>query len=69
VWLAQTPQGDMAVVYLEAEDPEQVISHLAVSDLPFDRWFRQQLLELHGLDLTQAQTEPPLELIFVWQTL
>jgi hypothetical protein len=45
-----------------------VISQVAASDLPFDRWYRQQLQEFHGLDLMQSKAAPPNELIFVWQT-
>ena len=66
-WLSAALQGDLAIVYLEAEHAEQVLPLLVASDLPFDRWFRQQLLELHGLDVTQPQAAPPKELIFVWQ--
>jgi hypothetical protein len=55
------------IVSLEAEHSEQVLPQLVASDLPFDRWFRQQLLELHGLDVTQALSRPPVELVFIWQ--
>ena len=67
IWLAQTLQGDMAIMYLEAEHPEQMLPQLAASDLPFDRWLRQQLLELHCLDVTQPKAGLANELIFVWQ--
>jgi len=69
VWVAQILQGEIAIVYLEAEELAQVILQLAVSDLPFDRWFRQQLQEAHGLDVTQPQAvTPSTEVIFDWQT-
>jgi hypothetical protein len=67
VWVSQTPQREIAIVSIETEDPEQVISQVATSDLPFDRWFRQQMKELHGLDVTQPKAAPPKELIFTWQ--
>jgi hypothetical protein len=63
----QPPQGEIVVVCLEAEHPQQVLSQLAASDLSFDRWFRQQLLELHGLDVTQAPPGLANELVFVWK--
>jgi len=63
----QPPQGEVVVVSLETEHPEQVLPQLAASNLPFDRWFRQQLLELHGLDVTEALSRPPVELVFVWK--
>ena len=65
VWLQQTSQGDISIVYLEADDPGRLFQELASSDKPFDRWYRQQLKEVHGLDLTQPP--PPNELIFEWQ--
>jgi hypothetical protein len=57
----------MAIMYLEAEHPEQMLPQLAASEHPFDCWFRQQLLELHGLDVGQPQSGQTAELIFVWQ--
>lgn len=63
----QAPQGEVVVICLQVEHPEQVLPQLAASDLPFDRWFRQQLLELHGLDVTQALPGPANELVFVWK--
>jgi hypothetical protein len=67
IWFAQMPQGEMAIVYLEIEYPELVISRLATSGLPFDRWFRSQLLELHGLDVLHPPSKPCSEVIFIWQ--
>lgn len=66
-WFAQTVQGEMAIVYLEAEHPEQVFPALAESDLPFDGWFRQQLVELHGLDIAKLPHGLAHALIFTWQ--
>jgi hypothetical protein len=68
IWFAQVPQGEIAIVYLEAAQPELVIAQLASSDSSFDRWFRSQLLELHGLDVSQLPTSPGCETVFMWQT-
>ena len=65
VWLQQTPQGDISVVYWEVDDLARVFQELASSDKPFDRWYLQQVKEIHGVDLTQPL--PPNELIFQWQ--
>jgi hypothetical protein len=64
VWLQKTPSGDMSVVYLEAGDPGRLFQELASSDKPFDRWYAQQLKEIHGIDLSQPL--PPNELIIEW---
>lgn len=69
IWFAQIPQGEMAIVYLEMEHPELVIAQLATSSLPFDRWFRSQLLDLHGFDVSQLLSKPCSEVIFLWQRL
>jgi len=66
-WFAQAVQGEIAIVWLEAEYPERLFLGLAASDLPFDGWLRQQLLELHGLDVTKLPHDPTHELIFTWQ--
>ena len=57
----QTPMGDMAIVYIEAEDLQQVFGGLATSPDPFDVWFRERVKDLHnGVDL--AQQPPPFPL-------
>ena len=61
VWLQQTPQGDVAVVLLEAEDVERALGGMATSDEPFDRWFREYVEDVHGVDL--AEGFPPPEMI------
>jgi len=64
VWLQQTPQGDLSIVYFEAADPGRMFQELASSDKPFDRWYAQQLKEIHGID--PSQPLPPNELIIEW---
>lgn len=52
-WLTEMPGGNMVIVHIEADEPETILPKLAASDLPFARWLRQHVLELHGLDVTQ----------------
>ena len=67
-WFFQpTPQGDLVIVYLQAQDPMEVFVDLAVSQTPFALWFRQQALELTGVDLALL---PPFSLplrLLHWQ--
>src|SRR5436190_137473 len=49
-WLQQTPQGDLAIISFDAANPERAFVGLATSSAPFDRWFREKVLELHGMD-------------------
>jgi hypothetical protein len=67
IWFAQMAQGEMAIVCLEVDDPRQVFASIGESDLPFDGWFRQQLLELHGFDAGNLLHGLTQELIFTWQ--
>ena len=62
VWLQPTPAGDVAVVYLEADDLEAAFAGLGSSPAPFDRWFREMAREIHGIDLEQG-FPPPEQLI------
>ena len=65
--LQHTPQGNMAVFYIEAEDIAQVFQGLALSQDPFDVLFRQQTREFFGLDLAQPLSGPPPETVFDWR--
>lgn len=58
VWLQQTPMGDFAVVMQEGGEVEQVMPRLGASDNPFDVRFRQQVLDIHGLDFKQPPPRP-----------
>ena len=59
VWQQATPQGTLAIVYMEVDDPQRMWAGLASSDDPFDQWFRERVLqEVHGLDLRQPPPEP-----------
>jgi hypothetical protein len=64
-WFLQpTPMGDLAVVHAEGDDPVASLGAFIASDDPFDVWFKQQILELTGVDLTQAG--PPIETLLDW---
>ena len=63
-WIAETLRVAVAIITLDTPQPEQLLDQLATSDLPFDRWFKEQLLALQGVDLTRLQ----LDLVFNWQT-
>lgn len=66
-WFAQTVPEEIAIVYLETDHSDQVFTGLAESDLPFDGWLRQQLLELHGFEVAKPPHRFTHELIFTWQ--
>ena len=62
--LQQTPQGDFAVVYIEGEDPDNVLGEMQQSEHPFERWFVATFFEdIHGI--TSAQGPPPANTVFI----
>jgi hypothetical protein len=66
IWHQATPQGTLAVVYLETDDPGRLFAGLATSDDPWVAWFRERILAIHGLDLSQPPPGPPNELVHDW---
>lgn len=58
VWIQQTPGGDVAVVYLEADDLQAAFAGLGSSTDPFDSWFREVLRDVHGFDLGEGFPPP-----------
>lgn len=58
VYIQPTPNGDVAVVYLEADDVAAAMKGVATSDDPFDRWFRDHVREVHGLNLEEGFPPP-----------
>lgn len=65
-YLQRTPQGDLAIIAFNADDPQRAFVGLATSDAPFDRWFREKVRELHGIDLTAPTATPPVEQFVDW---
>jgi hypothetical protein len=66
-WLQSTPQGDLGIVYLEVEDPVRMFQVLATSQEPFDVLFREYVMDVHGVDLTQPMPGPLSEMTFANQ--
>ena len=68
VWLVPKPSGGgVAVVYLEALDPERVLGELAASEAPFDSWYSGAMRKLFGFDLARLPRAASSELLFTWR--
>ncbi len=63
-YVQQTPQGEISIVYLESDDLAGCFQKLAVSEQPFDIWFREQAKLVHGVDFSQPMPGPLPELAF-----
>lgn len=66
VSLLRSFRADVAVLCIEALDPEQTFADMLCSKDPFDLWFKRQLLDVHGLDLSAANGEPEQETLLNW---
>ena len=68
VWLAPKPSGGgVAVVFLEAGDPEWVLRELGASDNPFDSWYGTHMRKLFGYDFVRLPRAAGGELLFAWR--
>ena len=56
-WLQQTPMGHLVAVLHEGPGAEDLLAQVAASENEFDVWFRSNVEELHGMDLSNP---PPL---------
>ncbi|HCU94324.1 MAG TPA: hypothetical protein DHU96_17050 [Actinobacteria bacterium] len=63
-WIQSTPMGDLAVVYMEADDLGAALATIGGSSEPFDRWFRDHVRQVHGIRLEEGFPPPELILDF-----
>jgi hypothetical protein len=59
VWQQPTPTGTVDVVYLEADDVPAAMAAISSSEEPFHKWFRERVMDSHGIDLTQGAAPQP----------
>lgn len=64
VWIQATPDGEVSVVYLEADDLATAFAVLGTSPAPFDTWYREHVGQVHGIALGEGCTPPELVLDF-----
>lgn len=63
-YLQETPHGDFLIVVYTSPNPEKVHAALAVSDEPFDVWFRSQILDITGIDISTPLGGLPSQLLY-----
>jgi hypothetical protein len=66
VWLVQLRRGELLLLRLHAEPPQQALLALANSQRPFERWLRGQILVLLGWNVQEMLLEQQQELLFAW---
>jgi hypothetical protein len=72
VWFAPKPSGGgVAVVWLEAADPEralrELVAEIAASETSLDSWLRRELRELFGCDFARFARPVTGERLFAWR--
>jgi hypothetical protein len=63
--LQETPMGSFMLVWFEG-DVEKAFTDLATSDTDFMSWFRDQVLDVTGVDLSAPSDAPPPALLVDW---
>jgi hypothetical protein len=65
-WTMQsTPMGSFMLVWFEG-DVEKAFGDLATNDSEFTTWFRGQVLDLTGVDLSAPSDDPLPEVLVNW---
>jgi hypothetical protein len=66
VRLVQLLHGELMLMTLHMQEPQQTLQELATSRDPFDRWLREQFQVLLGWNLQELLADPQGDLIFAW---
>ena len=53
--VSELPQGEMAVVYWEGDDPRAALQKFASSNDPFDQWLKERGREVYHFEPSQTQ--------------
>jgi hypothetical protein len=65
--LQHTPHGTWVIVVTELTcAPEASAQDYTASQDPFDRWFKDQVYQLSGINPDEAPLGPPTETLFSW---
>lgn len=64
--LQETPAGTMLLVWFEADDVDAIFEHMAHGSGPAVDWMHDRVLEVAGIDLREAPSGPPPEVIMEW---
>ena len=65
-WYFQpTPMGDLAIIWVEGNDPIASLVSFVGSQEPFDRWFKEEVKGITGVDLNEPPAALP-EVLFDW---
>ncbi len=66
VWVVQRLSGELLLMTLHTQEPQQALLELAPSAQPFERWLREQFQLLLGWNLQEVLLDQHHDLIFTW---
>ena len=66
VWVVPMQRGELLLITLHTQEPQQALLELAPSAQPFDRWLREQLQLLLGWNLQEVLPAQHHELTLTW---
>jgi hypothetical protein len=67
VWaIQQSPMGALFVVFFQGADIGGAVGQFVGSQDPFDQWFKQQVLDVTGVDLNVLPPGPLSEILSVY---
>ncbi len=64
--MQQTPAGTFMLVWFESDDIEGAFTDLSTNQDDFMVWFRGQVLDVTGVDMSVPDDSPPPELVLDW---
>jgi Family of unknown function (DUF6176) len=64
--LMETPGGSFLLFWFEGSDVEKAFATVIGGEDDFTRWHRERLLDVTGVDLTQAGDAAPPETLLDW---
>ena len=62
----QATRERVAVVCLQADNPERLMKELEATDVPFDSWYGTQMRKAFGFDVARLHGSER-ELLFAWR--
>ena len=69
IWVVQLQRGELLLMTVHTQEPQQTLQQLATAESPLERWLRAQLQGLLGWnvqDVVSGLPDPQGDLIFTW---
>jgi hypothetical protein len=66
IWVVQLKRGELLLISLHTQEPQQTLLELESSTHLFERWLREQFQLLLGWNLQQVLPSQHHDLIFTW---